>query len=90
MSAGGKLLGGGSCEFTRTEKTDLPKVYVDRKGRTIVDGKPVFPLGMYVDKPLKGERLPPVVRCDWNGSVSYRFRIARSRYEKRAFCPKSG
>jgi len=71
MSAEGKRLGGGSCEFTRTETADLPKVYVDRKGRTIVDGKPVFPLGMYVDKPLKGEQFDTYTNSPFNCMMPY-------------------
>ena len=62
MDAGGKTLGKVSCPFTRTEKTRQRKVTFDRIGRTIVDGKPFFPLGMYwsVSKPYHGYQLPVI------------------------------
>ncbi len=44
---GTAVLGDSSCEFTR-EACPMPrKVTFDSVGRTIVDGKPFFPLGMY-------------------------------------------
>ena len=44
---GTKVLGSSSCSFTR-ESAPMPrKVTFDSRHRTIVDGKPFFPLGMY-------------------------------------------
>ena len=62
MDAGGKMLGKVSCPFTRIEETRNLKVTFDRIGRTIVDGKPFFPIGMYwsVSKPYHGYRLPVI------------------------------
>ena len=43
--AGGRVLGRAACSFTRAA---VPRrVAFDRFGRTLVDGKPFFPLGMY-------------------------------------------
>lgn len=43
--------GKGSCEvrmpMERLSTRTLPKVYIDRQRRLIVDGRPFFPLGMY-------------------------------------------
>ena len=43
--AGGKELGRTSCTFTRAAVRR--RVSFDRFGRTLIDGKPFFPLGMY-------------------------------------------
>ena len=58
----GKVLGSASCRFTRTETTRRRRVTFDRLGRTIVDGKPFFPIGMYwsVSKPYHGYQLPVI------------------------------
>ena len=53
---GGAVLGTASCRFTRVEKLPNRKVYVDEHQRTIVDGKPFFPFGMYYATPLKADR----------------------------------
>ena len=43
--AAGRELGRAACSFTRAAV--LRRVAFDRFGRTLVDGKPFFPLGMY-------------------------------------------
>ncbi len=43
----GAKLDEASCSFARLEKLPRRKVSFDRFNRTIVDGKPFFPLGMY-------------------------------------------
>ena len=62
MDARGKTLGNVSCPFTRTETERRRRVTFDRMGRTIVDGKPFFPLGMYwsVSKPYHPYQLPVI------------------------------
>ena len=45
--ASGEALGRGEVAFTRVERLPRRKVWIDRRQRTIVDGKPFFPLGMY-------------------------------------------
>ncbi len=47
VSAGGKEIGGASLRFARLSAPVRRKVSFDRHGRTIVDGKPFFPLGMF-------------------------------------------
>ena len=47
--ADGKVIGTAALDFTRTEKPATRRVYVDRHNRTIVGGKPFFPLGAYVN-----------------------------------------
>ena len=43
----GKELGAATCKFTRVEKMPERAVWFDAFGRTIVNGEPFFPLGMY-------------------------------------------
>ena len=43
----GKELGTATCTFTRVEKMPERAVWFDAFGRTIVNGEPFFPLGMY-------------------------------------------
>ena len=45
--ASGQELGRGEVTFTRVERLPSRSVWIDRRQRTIVDGKPFFPLGMY-------------------------------------------
>lgn len=47
-TAGGKVVGAKKVKFTRVDSRPAEwKTWFDRHGRTIVDGKPFFPLGMY-------------------------------------------
>lgn len=70
MDAKGKTLGSVSCPFTRTKSEHRRRVTFDRIGRTIVDGKPFFPLGMYwsVSKPYHPYQLPVI---DTNSILTY-------------------
>ena len=43
----GSTLGVAKLSFNRVAKMQKRKVYIDEHRRTIVDGKPFFPLGMY-------------------------------------------
>ena len=43
----GKLLGTAEVAFTRVAQLPKRTVWFDSQGRTIIDGKPFFPLGMY-------------------------------------------
>ena len=47
LSLGGKTLGSAGAPFARVESSTRRRVYIDSHNRTIVDGKPFFPLGMY-------------------------------------------
>ena len=44
----GKRIGGGSLDFTRVNELPKRRTWFDAKRRTIVDGKPFFPLGIYM------------------------------------------
>ena len=44
----GRKLGGGSLDFTRVDELPKRRTWLDAKRRTIVDGKPFFPLGIYI------------------------------------------
>ena len=44
----GRRLGGGSLDFTRVNELPKRRTWFDAKRRTIVDGKPFFPLGIYI------------------------------------------
>ena len=52
----GKELGRATCEFIRTREMPCRKVWFDRFGRCVVDGKLFFPLGMYDTDTLFGRR----------------------------------
>ena len=71
LSASGERLGGGECAFTRTDAGHEPKVRFDRAGRTLVDGAPFFPLGMYVDKIPSGEALDAYTNSPFNCMMPY-------------------
>ena len=47
LSLGGRALGGAACSFARLAAPTPRRIYIDEYRRTIVDGKPFFPLGMY-------------------------------------------
>ena len=57
-AADGERIGKASVDFTRTERAIRRRVSIDRFNRTIVDGKPFFPLGAYVN------------HIDWNGETN--------------------
>ena len=44
----GKRIGDGSLDFTRVNELPKRRTWFDAKRRTIVDGKPFFPLGIYM------------------------------------------
>ena len=53
LSLGGKELGKASAPFARLAAPTPRRVYIDGHKRTIVDGKPFFPLGMYFRRPTE-------------------------------------
>ena len=53
LSLAGKELGSASAPFARLAAPTPRRVYIDRHKRTIVDGKPFFPLGMYFRQPTE-------------------------------------
>lgn len=57
--AAGELIGKTTLDFTRTEKPVRRRVWIDRYNRTIVNGRPFFPLGAYVN------------HIDWHGETNF-------------------
>ncbi len=53
--SGAPALGTSSLEFRRLASPASRRVTFDEYNRTIVDGKPFFPLGMFIDKVTKEE-----------------------------------
>ena len=47
LGGSGQKLGRAEVQFTRVARLPDRKVWIDRHNRTIVDGKPFFPMGMY-------------------------------------------
>lgn len=47
FGTGGVELGTASCRFARLAAQPRRRVYFDKYNRTVVDGRPFFPLGMY-------------------------------------------
>lgn len=56
--------------FTRLAEKPNHRVYVDKKRRMIVDGKPFFPVGMYYMK-VNEETLAPYIGTDFNCLMPY-------------------
>ena len=48
IGGNGRKIGGGSLDFTRVDELPKRRTWFDGKRRTIVDGKPFFPLGIYM------------------------------------------
>ena len=57
--ADGEKIGRASLDFVRTEKPVRRRVAIDRYNRTLVDGKPFFPLGAYIG------------HIDWHGETNF-------------------
>lgn len=55
VATNGVKAGKSTCRIERSEKAGTWRVRFDRFGRAIVDGKPFFPLGMYMAKATKTE-----------------------------------
>lgn len=69
----GEELGRTQCLFERTESTPKRHVTFDRFGRTLVDGKPFFPLGMFYGR-VTEENLAVLVQGPFNCIMPYRER----------------
>lgn len=48
LDASGKRLGDGTLDFTRPHVMPKRRTWINGRGRAIVDGKPFFPLGIYI------------------------------------------
>ena len=69
---GGKEFGSCSLAFTRTEVPPKRRVRIDDRGRTILDGKPFFPLGMYTSRKfMNDEEFARLGRSPFNFVMEY-------------------
>ena len=76
LYSAGRLLGSATNRFTRVAELPNRRVSIDRHGRCILDGKPFFPLGMYLDGsyvlPEKHDRLLTYAKSPFNCFMAYR------------------
>ncbi len=68
---GEAVAGTAVCKFVRTAAPVARKVAFDRQGRTRVDGRPFFPLGMFA-KDLGAKELDRYCEAPFNCVLSYR------------------
>ena len=69
---GGKALGSAGAPFARVASPTPRRVRIDAHGRTIVDGKPFFPLGMYFrNRDLNASNLAHYVEGPFNCVMPY-------------------
>ncbi len=66
----GRALGEAAMDFTRTVTLPRRKAYIDGKRRLIVDGKPFFPLGMYLSN-VNSNMVEAYVKGPWNCCLPY-------------------
>ena len=67
---GGDELGALSLDFERVDRLPARKAYIDGKKRLIVDGKPFFPLGMYLSN-VNTNMVEAYVKGPWNCCLPY-------------------
>ena len=68
---GDRLIGEARTSFVRTATPTERKVAIDRCGRTIVDGRPFFPLGMYVGRNMTAADLARYRESKFNCVMQY-------------------
>jgi hypothetical protein len=66
----GKPVGSAEMEFERFAELPKRHVYIDRHGRTILDGKPFFPLGVFAGK-VTGDKFKALSESPFNCVMSY-------------------
>lgn len=67
---GGERLAEGATRFFRTEKPIARKVAFDRQGRVTVNGRRIFPLGMY-GREMSDEQLDHYCQAPFNFLIQY-------------------
>ena len=70
LRAGDRLLGSASMTFVRLAEPASRKVTFDRFGRTVVNGRPFFPLGMYTGQ-MTGDSLAIYRESAFNCLMQY-------------------
>ena len=72
LKAGDRVVGRARTSFVRTATPTPRKVSFDRYGRTIVDGRPVFPYGMYTGRTFfEGTNLSRYCEAPFNCFMQY-------------------
>ena len=71
LDAKGRILGKAECPLEVVAKLPVRKVHIDGHQRTIVDGRPFFPLGMYSYN-IDEEDIRLYVEAPFNCIMSYR------------------
>ena len=71
LKEGGRPLGESSCTFARLARLPPRKVYFDSLNRTIVDGKPFFPLGLFF-RDINAEDVAVCAKASFNCIMPYR------------------
>ena len=71
MDGSSAALGKAQCPLEIVKKLPERKVYIDRHQRTVVDGRPFFPLGMYSYN-INEEDIRLYVEAPFNCIMSYR------------------
>ena len=66
----GTVVGMAECSFVRTLEPTKRAVAIDRHGRTVVDGKLFFPLGMYSGQ-MTAEKVARYKESDFNCLMQY-------------------
>ena len=69
-SGDGRELDSASLDFTRTVALPRRKAYIDGRKRLIVDGKPFFPLGMYLSN-VNTNMVNAYAKGPWNCCLPY-------------------
>ena len=70
LNAKGKLVAKKPLTFTRTAKPETKGVRIDRRGITRIDGKPFFPLGMFMWKAVP-EKIDHYAKGPFNCLMPY-------------------
>jgi len=71
LDRSGKKVAAKSMVFTRTAKPETKGVRIDRRGITLIDGKPFFPLGMFFELRATKERVDRYATGPFNCLMPY-------------------
>lgn len=71
LDGSGKKVAEKSLAFTRTEKSEIKGVRIDRRGIAHIDGKPFFPLGMFMEGRASKERVDRYSKGPFNCLMPY-------------------
>ncbi len=69
-AASGRGVGRATLPFARVDELPRRKAWIDRHNRLIVDGKPFFPLGMYLSH-VNTNQVDAYAKGPWNCALPY-------------------